>query len=172
MDPLLAQLARRRRELGLTQKALARRSRVSLATLQNVEADRANPSLRILRSLLDALELDLRATAEPSCWDALIGLGLPLAAIGPNTRPPRGTDLPRLIRQAARALERGGAAHDDGRAAEALEALLRAIRGHFPSVWRRCLRSTPHVARRTRGTPSARVIHLTRIARERLAEVV
>jgi transcriptional regulator with XRE-family HTH domain len=107
MDPLLAQLARRRRELGLTQKALARRSRVSLATLQNVEADRANPSLRILRSLLDALELDLRATAEPSCWDALIGLGLPLAAIGPNTRPPRGTDLPRLIRQAA-ALERAG----------------------------------------------------------------
>jgi predicted transcriptional regulator len=60
IDPILTEVRRRRRELGLTQAALARRAGVSLATLQNAEAGRGNPSLRERRErlgrLLDLLE--------------------------------------------------------------------------------------------------------------------
>ena len=68
-----------RRCLGISQTALAVRAGVSLATLQNIEADRANPSLSTLEKLLEPLGLGLALEPQQADWDALAGLGLPLS---------------------------------------------------------------------------------------------
>ncbi len=71
-----------RRALGLSQSALATAADVSLATVQNVEAGRANPSLSTLSRLLAPLGTGLSFTPTAADWRALITLGLPLAGEG------------------------------------------------------------------------------------------
>lgn len=67
-----------RRLLGISQTALAVRAGVSLATVQNIEAGRANPSLSTLERLLAPLGLGLAVEPRQADWDALAAFGLPL----------------------------------------------------------------------------------------------
>ena len=78
MKPLSAVVRVRRGSLGITQASLCSRAGVSRATLQNLEAGRANPSLGTLLRVLDVLGLDLECCEQSTDWDALCALGLPL----------------------------------------------------------------------------------------------
>jgi transcriptional regulator with XRE-family HTH domain len=170
VDPILARVSRRRRALGLTQSALARRAGISLATLQNVEAGRANPALGTLRRILGPLGLRLTMAPDETDWDVLAGLGVPLAV--ERASMPRPTEeLPVRVRRAARSLASGEAGGDE-RKREALQAFLLALRGHFPSTWRRWFADAPAVRALAPREPSGRVIELSRISRERLAELL
>ncbi|HSF26044.1 MAG TPA: helix-turn-helix domain-containing protein [Actinomycetes bacterium] len=66
-----AGVARRRRELGLTQRDLADLADVAVATVQGLEAGRLATRLGSLAAILDALGLTL--TAVPSDRAAQIG---------------------------------------------------------------------------------------------------
>ena len=69
-----------RLNLGLTQFELAAQSGVSLPTIQNIEAGKANPSLDVLEKLLEALGLKLKIDYPEVDIEMAIILGVPLSA--------------------------------------------------------------------------------------------
>jgi len=78
-----ASLLRESRTLqGLTQTELAHRSGVSLPTVQNLEAGRANPTLATLQAVLNALGLELSLEPRSADWDELALCGAPLMVGG------------------------------------------------------------------------------------------
>ena len=74
-----AVLRSRRLVLGVTQAELAHAAGVSLATVQNIEAGRANPALGTVERVCDVLALDVVVVPRTDVWDELVALGLPLA---------------------------------------------------------------------------------------------
>jgi transcriptional regulator with XRE-family HTH domain len=158
-----------RREAGLTQASLASLARVCLATVQSIEAGRANPALGTLEALLAPLGLGLTVHEEPADWDRLAFLGLPLSAPGPAPGPATAEELARQVHRAARELSREPEAPDGGRKRECLRALLLGIRVHFPDIHQRWFSRSGPVGRLC-SSFSGREVKLARIALARLAE--
>ena len=158
-----------RRALGLSQVAFAARARVSLPTLQNVEAGRANPAFSTLRLLLRPLGLSLDLGVPRVDWDVLSSHGLPLSGGSDRTVRTSAASLVRLVRIAALALARSPDVPGQERHREAMQGLLLAVRTHFPSLYRRRLEDSPAVRRLLPAEPSGRVVKLGRIARDALA---
>jgi transcriptional regulator with XRE-family HTH domain len=169
MNGLGSRFTEARREAGFTQAGLASLARVSLTTVQSIEAGRANPALGTLEALLAPLGLALVLREDPADWDRLAFLGLPLSARVPAPGPATAEELARQIHRAVRELVRDPAAADAERKRECLRALLLAIRVHFPGVHRRWFRRSGS-ARHLCATGSGRELKLARIARARLAE--
>lgn len=161
---------RRRRALGLTQADLRARAGVSLATVQGIEAGTANPAFETLRRVLEALGLCLDVRPRDAAWDVLAHFGLPLAGAEGSEGAREIEDLPDAVRAAALEL-RGEEERGDGRQRrrESLEALLLALRLHFPSLHERWFGRAPAVLGLVPGRPSGRVVKLARVARALLA---
>jgi transcriptional regulator with XRE-family HTH domain len=68
----------RRKDLGLSQSQLAHEARVSLPTIQNVEAGKANLSQSTLGKIFEVLGLQLSIVSEDPRWEEGIALGVPL----------------------------------------------------------------------------------------------
>ena len=165
------QVRETRRSIGMSQVDLAVESGLSLATVQNIEADRANPSLSTLRSILGPLGLTLAVEPEEADWDALAALGLPLAGSA-TPRPGDVLSLRRHIRRAALEMSRDPAIADGERKRECLQALLLAIHRHFPSRFRSWFRRSPLIRDLLPDEPTGRMIKLSRIALAPLAEIL
>ena len=69
-----------RNDLGLTQVEFAALSGISLPTIQNIEAGKANPSLDILQKALVALGMELKVVPPAFDVDVAILLGVPLVS--------------------------------------------------------------------------------------------
>ncbi len=54
------QISKRRQVLGIDQKTAAELSGVSVHTFSDVESGKGNPSVKVLRKMLDALGLEIR----------------------------------------------------------------------------------------------------------------
>ncbi len=163
-------IRRQRLGLGFTQAEVARRSGVSLATLQNIEAGRANPAFSTLSKVLHEIALTPRCQAVEPDWDALCRLGLPLSAAR-SSRTVRGS-ADRLIRELAPALTALSCdtVGETSREAEALQALLLALRLHFPDFFAARFSRSSLAWRMATRAPDGRVTKLYRIARAALAE--
>jgi len=169
MNIVAPEIVRRRRELGLSQVALASAAGVSLATIQNVEAGRANPSLSTMRNLLAPLSLDVGLEPVAVDWVVLAAHGLPLSALRDVSGVrPTPDSLAEHVRAAA--LELSANAGTDERKRESLAALLLAIRNHFPTYYRRCFGRSPLVGSFLPDDLTGRIIKLYRIARAAVAE--
>jgi transcriptional regulator with XRE-family HTH domain len=75
---MLCDLAQFRHQTGLSQVELASLSGVSLPTIQNIEAQKANPSLEILEKLFGCLGIEIKAQLQPLNYGIAIALGVPL----------------------------------------------------------------------------------------------
>lgn len=73
-------LKQTRLQRKLTQMEVARRSYISLATIQNLEAGRGNPSWDTLLTLFKILGLKIQLQPISLDWPLLIALGCPLLA--------------------------------------------------------------------------------------------
>ncbi len=83
-------LKQTRLQRQLTQMEVARRSYISLATIQNIEAGRGNPSWDTLLTLFKILGLKIQLQPVSLDWPLLIALGCPLMAhttSGPSPAP-------------------------------------------------------------------------------------
>lgn len=170
MNLVVDQLREARASLGISQLELSHLTGVSLASIQNLEAGRANPSLGILEPILRVLGLELSLVDSAADWDALVDHGLPLSGKGSVAQPPTATGLVHHLRLAAREVEHWRSGTDGGRKREGLEALLLALRTCFPSRYRKWFGRSPLFERLTPRRPTGRVIKLMRIAEVRLGE--
>lgn len=124
-----------RLKLGLTQSQLAERSGLGLATIQNLEANRANPEWGTLERLCGELGLKIEIKGSPSRWQDLLPFGVPL--LGASVRA--GSDRPgsiskRLLNQVlGRMSEDSLRLVRDERERKALASFFCALRDHFPS---------------------------------------
>ena len=167
MKALGHMIRRHRLDLGSTQVDVARRAGVSLATLQNIEAGRANPSVSTLAGILREVAISTGWQATRPDWDELCALGLPLTgAQGPD----RVRTADRLAHALLPALLDVARRTGSGREAEALKALLLALKLHFPGFWTAHLSRSPLAKRMVAPSPAGREIKLYRIARAALAE--
>lgn len=118
----------------LSQSQVASRSGVSLATVQNLEAGRANPALNTLVAICKTVGLELfsRPVQGGDILLSFSGLGIPLLESGTQgvLRPSR-ERLVSAFNANVNSLKRL-----KGREESAIGSFLWALRDHFPSVWR------------------------------------
>lgn len=67
-----------RHQFGLSQMELAKKAKVSLATIQNLEAGKANPSLETIQKILSSLGSQFDISDKSTNIEMLNKLGLPL----------------------------------------------------------------------------------------------
>jgi len=172
MEGLGNGIARARIELGLTQSELSSRADVSLATVQNIEAGRANPSVGTLSRVLSVLGLELDIGPAPVDWDMLAALGIPLGSTGGATVRPTPELLVRQLYLGLAELSRSRADILDHRKLEAMQATLYALRAHFPEFHARYFGRSLSARRLLPEKLSGRLIRLSRVAAANLAEYV
>ncbi len=156
--------------LGLSQLDLCRQAGVSLATVQNIEAGRANPSLSTLERILESLGLKFQVDYAGADWDLLAEHGLPLASETQSTRRPTPEGLRYHLTRAVVELEAGGRLTDRERRTEALRAMLLALLNSYPKIFQDWFGRSGAVKRLVSAKPSGRVIKLKRIAERALSE--
>ncbi len=169
MRAISQQISAARKELGLTQGGLAALAEISLATVQNIEAGRANPSMGTLERILSVLGLELGVQRAEVDWDMLAALGIPLQRTGGPTVQPSPEALHIHLRHALVELGSLPAVHGKSRELEATIATVYALKHHFPSYFARHFgRSSVVRSFETDGLPG-RVVKLSRIAADNLA---
>lgn len=160
-------IKRQRRELGLTQAQVAGQGGVSLATIQNLEAGRANPSYDVLGRILDCIGMELTVRKRSVDWNVLSALGLPLAPQTSLRLRPDGRALAHHLRLAIREVSSPSC---DGRRLEATTALLMALRDHYPSFFKNNFARSPTVNELLSGEVAGPLLKLRRIALARISE--
>jgi len=76
----------KRKSLGLSQVSLATLARISLPTLQNIEAGKANPSWDVVTKLSKALKIKITLESEEIDWALIGSLGVPMMSEKPIKR--------------------------------------------------------------------------------------
>lgn len=122
-----------RKEVGWTQTELAQKSNCSLATIQNIEANRANPEIQTLERILNSLGCELKVTPKSIQLDYWPSLGLPLMI--EKARPVRPT--PELLLEQGQMISARLESITEERLRTAFVSFFEAIRSHYPSVYSR-----------------------------------
>lgn len=143
---LLSVLRQHRKNLGLSQQELAQQCQLSLATLQAIEANRANPTLQSCERLLNAMGLQLHIIEAAPNWDVLSALGIPIAPMGKGSElflTLSAANLCRCLKLACRYL----AKHPRRlvRERKAVQATLLAIERHWSGLYGDLLSADPFV---------------------------
>ena len=155
-----------RKQMGLSQVELSQLAGISLPSLQNIEAEHANPSIKTLSAVLDIL--GQRLTVEASCadWDALSCCGAPITKhkSAANIRPIAEI----LIRELRKAAVELSLTEGESRKKDAFIALAQALVDGYPSLARSWHLSAPIFSLPKSLSP--RQIKLRRIALQALSE--
>lgn len=121
-----------RQQKKMTQMEVARRSQISLATIQNIEADRANPEWDTLSALFKTLQLKIEFHNSPLDWSKLATLGCPIL-VDTKNHSANVTEL----KETLISLDLSQHSEEfEERQLQALVAWLSALRDHYPSLWK------------------------------------
>ncbi|MFM8269420.1 MAG: helix-turn-helix domain-containing protein [Pseudomonadota bacterium] len=123
-------ISSQRKRLGLSQSELAFQSKVSLPTIQKLEAGTGNPSLETMEALLLVLGYSISFHPREADWEFLQACGLPLTGHFNQAIKPNKERLQQEIRLALTTLK------EEGRKKESLLALLLALKTHYPSIYK------------------------------------
>jgi transcriptional regulator with XRE-family HTH domain len=134
-------ISEQRQLLGISQGVLAARAGISLPTVQKIEAGGGNPSLETLEALLRELGLKIEYLPRGADWEYLIGCGLPLSGGSSSQETPTRDRFLKELRSALVEMSHAGASDERMRKKEALDALLLALQGHFPGVYKELKRA-------------------------------
>lgn len=149
-----ARLAKR-----ISQAELAVKAGVGVATLQNIEAGRGNPSYSTILALLKVLSVEIEFKQQnPNKAVDLSVLGCPLLSRGIPEIGPSRQDVIQEMRALDPSLLR------PGREKTAVAAWLSAIQSHFPSVWEEAPMSTRAWLQNQQISPKLRRIALAKLA--------
>lgn len=137
------QIKERRQSMGYSQIKLAQLAQVSLPTIQNIEAGKANPTLDIIEKIGHVLGYSVQIQVAPIQWSVLIQAGLPLFA-DTSTASDKNASLMSLtplsvqteLRKAFLALT-NKTSQLSLRQTEATLSLALAIFQHYPTVYKK-----------------------------------
>jgi len=149
--------------MGFSQVKLASESNVSLPTIQNIEAGKANPSVDILEKLLGALGLELKLTPIEFDIDKAIALGVPLTSI--TEKPSLIPITDRTLKYECRKWHHAFENHVlNEREEMALIGFLMAIKDHYPEFYRNEVSCPLFEKKLKENRTLGKVIKLRRIA--------
>lgn len=153
--------------LGLTQFDLAYLSKVSLPTIQNIEAGRANPSLDKLEKILTALNINISLKINNCDWDRLAELGIPISSKNASKKLNANFDLLlQALKSACMELKLSAKDNTDDadRKRDAVSATLAAIKDHYPSLYNKYIFKSSLLTEFTPGQYTGRIIKSRRLA--------
>lgn len=128
----MRQIRQLRKQKKMTQFELAQSARIGIASLQNIESGKANPSLETLEKLLSALGYQLAITKMSSKSFQWTDLGLPLMDEQTLAPPKSG---PQLRQEIQNLRVQHLASLKDHRTKMAVAAFFSALKDHFPSIY-------------------------------------
>lgn len=147
---------------GLSQVGLAAVSGVSLPTIQNIERNKANPSLATIEAIGKEVGLELILVRSAVDWSFLIHAGLPLTSNEPRS------PIPPVASEVLRELRKLPHSELTARERKAVAGLLMAIECHYPSFARKVGPALMDVFRDDFNRPE--ILKLKRLATARLAD--
>lgn len=170
-DTLLKELKKIRAELGITQIDLAHQAHVSLPTIQNIEAARANPAIQTLQSLASQLGLEFKLNVKQTNWDLFAFYGAPLMVQQlPRRDRLSSIEMLQCLRESCLELKYHPEIQDRERKLEATQAFLLALQGHYPTFFKKYCMPSELISKIVPKHISGRLIKLKRIASARLAD--
>ena len=162
-----------RQRLGLSQTELSERATVSLPTIQNIEAGRANPSLSTVSAILAELGVRLTCIRENPDWDYLASLGLDCVAHRTTSVLGTESEFRRQLHLGLQALVQEGSRMEAWpRRRQSMAALLAALQQHFPGYYRANFVKAPLVAEFLIELPNDLPVDVAASTLRRLAEVL
>lgn len=121
--------------MGLSQQKLAELSSLSIATIQNLEAGKGNPTLEVIKSVSSILNFDLELLPQKTDWDSLCHYGLGLMAKNDETKNLKKqrskNGLKNLLISACLEIQNSKIIIDKERYRVAVEALILALKNHY-----------------------------------------
>lgn len=163
-------LKHRRKINKLSQVDLASLSAVSLPSIQNIEAQRANPSLNTLSQLANTLGLKIQLVPMEVNIEEFIELGLPLAPNTTQTSKRYHRSKVRLVINILNALE-APLLFKNERMKIAFESLILALETHYPSIFHQISSLiTLYRSKNIYTGPTGKHIKLRRLALVKLGE--
>lgn len=156
------QIRQARQQSGLSQAQLASRAGLGLATIQNIESNRANPAINTLLSIFKVLKirLVLESPRQEIDWARLIHYGCPL--MNRNSASETETRTKTGLIECSQTIT---TSHLNQREAKATAAWVKALSDHYPSTW-----TELPVALRSWAANQAAEPKLRRLALARLGE--
>lgn len=160
-----------RLRLCLSQTELARRTEISLPTLQNIESRKANPGFEMIVRLLEEVGLTFEVTPKKANWDFLIECGVPLLSDTPQptTSIISKQNLVTAVLDACLELSTHSKDAETERKHDALVALIVAIKQHYPSFFKKNFNRSL-VQKYAPQVLSPRIIKLKRMALARVSQ--
>lgn len=150
-----------RSQVGYSQVRLAQESGVSLPTIQNIEAKKANPTIDILEKIFLALGLKLTIAVPIFDVDLAIALGVPLSGEGVNLKKANKLSL---AKESRRWIHLFSTNQLNERESEALAAFLMAIHDHYATFYTHALSCPIFDQKIKAGRKNPRHIKLRRMA--------
>lgn len=153
-----------RKSLGLSQVSLATLAGISLPTLQNIEAGKANPSWDTVTKLSKALKIRILLESESLDWSLICSLGVPMMSDKPIRRQFSEAAETELKRAYFEIFKLGNTLPE--REQEALIAYAMALRDHEPTYFKtfRLFVSEADLKKKIKHMNFGRLIKLRRIA--------
>ena len=133
LKEILMEIKQHRIQQHLSQLELASMAKVSLATLQNLEAGRGNPELKTILNLFSVLGLSIEVINRKPDWEKWISYGLPLISNKPHFIPVREKFVAEFLK-----LNPSPDFNDlDDRIKKAWVSFLCEVRDHYPRIFNR-----------------------------------
>lgn len=171
---MLGILKSERQKLGISQSHLAQLSGLSLASIQNAEAGKSNLSISNLASLLEVLGYDLQLVKRQVEWEQLAGYGLPILPAKTSVKRKQWdtAEFSKLLVAGCKEVlnSNSSSAKKLQREKEALQAMLLAIKEHYPHFFESHLSAFQIIDDIYPNEINGKLIKLRRIAIENLAK--
>lgn len=121
--------------VGLSQQKLAEKAGLSIATIQNLEAGKGNPTLEVVESLSNILNFNIEFLPQKTDWESLCYYGLGLASeddqMIKSKKLRNKYKLKELLISACLEIKNSKVIVDKSRYVVSVESLIFAIKNHY-----------------------------------------
>ena len=161
------QIIKQRKLIGLNQSELAFQAGCCLATIQNIEAGVANPSIETLKVICEALGLEIEAQTSKVNWKRLCDYGLVTEEFSSNLLKSENLNQFEFLKLLSLAVTEVKDLYDSNNR-RALRALLFAIGEEFPKFFKKRFAKNLNIQNLLYKPMTPRELRLSESSRERL----
>ena len=160
-------IVNQRKLIGLNQSELAFQAGCSLATIQNIEAGVANPSIETLTVIYEALGLEMETQTTAPNWRRLCDYGWPMEEFSAGETKAENLNQFEFLKLLSLAVNEVKDLYDSNNR-RALRALLFAIGEEYPKFFKKRFAKNVNIQNLLYKPMTPRELRLSEAARERL----